>query len=304
MCFKSGLISIHLFHGITGFNPHQQMKTIYPYLACAAIIQFFIINTSIAQSKTAAGALQAPPANVKIDGDIKEWGDSLHYYNAEEKINFSLANSKDTLYMAIRINDRSQQRRILRAGLTFSIDPKGKKKETYSITFPVSVQGGSLQTADLHQDEGGDVTQADRDELMRERITSLRGIRVVGFKDIEGDMITTSNTYGFQTAVDYDEKGYLICEAAIPLSFFHDADITKNEWSFNFKINGLQRKTPGQSSDAAGESGGGHGGRGGGGRGGRGGGGRGGSHSSASGDEGHDALYKSEDFWEKFYLAK
>ncbi len=284
------------------------MKTTYPCLAFMAIIQFFAINTGIAQQKNAIGTLPAPPVNVKIDGEINEWGDSLHYYNADEKINYAIANTKDTLYMAVRINDRSQQRRILRAGLTVTIDPKGKKKDTYSITFPVNVQG-SLQAPVVQQDDGGDVTQEDRDELMRERITSLRGIKVLGFKDIEGDMITTSNTYGFQTAVNYDEKGYLVCEAAIPLSFFHDADITKNEWAFNFKINGLQRKAPGQSGDASGESGGsGRGGRGGGsggGRGGRGGGGRGGNHnSSASGDEGHDALYKSEDFWEKFYLAK
>jgi len=280
------------------------MKIFYPCLACFIVVQFLLPETGSAQpGKPGAGSLQPPPKNIVIDGVIKEWGDSLRYYNPEMKINFSLANSKDTLYMAIRIADRSEQRRILKAGLTFSIDPKGKKKEAYSITFPVSVLGGSLQVPDLRQEEGGDITQADRDELMRERITTMRGIKVVGFKDIEGDMITTSNTYGFQTAVNYDDKGDLICEAAIPLRFFHDADISKNEWSFNFRINGLQRKTPGESGEEK-EAGAGRGGRGGGGRGGRGGGMRGGSPMGAFGDDGHDALYKSDDFWERFYLAK
>ena len=49
--------------------------------------------------------------------------------------------------MAIRVNDRSEQRRILRAGLTFSIDPKDKKKEAFSITFPLNVQGGGIPLA-------------------------------------------------------------------------------------------------------------------------------------------------------------
>ncbi len=112
-------------------------------------------------------------------------------------------------------------------------------------------------------------------------------------------MITTSNTYGFQTAVNYDQNGYLVCEAAIPMSFFHVDDLSKNEWAFNFKINGLQRKLPSQGTDQQ-SQGGSHGGRGGGG-------GRHGNksgNSEAFGSEGHDALYKTEDFWEKFYLAK
>ena len=106
----------------------------------------------------------------------------------------------------VAADNRSQQARILRAGLTFTIDPKGKKKEIYSITFPLNVQG-SPKMPDLHPDDIADITQQQRDELMQEKLTSLRGIKVVGFKDIEDDMITTSNTYGFRTAVDYDNKG-------------------------------------------------------------------------------------------------
>jgi YD repeat-containing protein len=282
------------------------MKSLFPCLACVVLGQLFAINVCNGQSDKTA-ILQAPPSKIAIDGDIKEWGDSLRYYNAEKKINYAIANTKDTLYMAVRINDRSEQIRILKAGLTITIDPKGKKKEDYSITFPLNI-GGKVSLSDLqNKDEApGEVTQQERDELMRERITTLRGIKAVGFKDIEGEMITTSNTYGFQTAVNYDDKGYLVCEAAIPLSFFHVDDPAKNEWSFNFRINGLQHKAPGQSGDQDGS--GSHGGRGGsGGMGGGGGGhhgGRGGSHAATTGDEGHDALFKSEDFWEKFYLAK
>jgi len=138
---------------------------------------------------------------------------------------------------------------------------------------------------------------------MRERLTSLRGIKVEGFKDIEGDMITTSNTYGIQTAINYDENGALICEAAIPLKFFHVDDPVKNEWAFNFKINGLSRpRANNQESEQVERPGGRGGGMGGGrgGRGGRGGGNRGQSLHSADNGE----MAKSEDFWEKFYLAR
>jgi YD repeat-containing protein len=279
------------------------MKSLFPCLFIVVTVQFLAIGSNAQSSKTTIATLQAPPPKIVIDGDLKEWGDSLRYYNAEKKINFSIANTKDTLYMAVRINDRTEQTRILKAGITFSIDPKGKKKETYSITFPLNVQGSS-PVAELHKEDNGEVTQRDRDELMRERITTLRGIRVAGFKDIEGDMITTSNTYGFQTAVNYDQEGYLVCEAAIPMSFFHADNAAKNEWAFNFKINSLQRKPQSESGEHEGSGGRGGGGRGGG-RGGRGGN-RGGSanRGSSGGESGQGELFKSEDFWEKFYLAK
>ena len=211
--------------------------------------------------------------------------------------------------MAIRVNDRSEQARILRAGITLSINTKGKKKEGYSITFPLNTSGSSTPL-NLQKDDNGDVTKQDHDALMQAVLTVLRGIKVEGFKDIEGDMITTSNTYGIKTAIDYDDKDYLICEAAIPLKLLHTDDAAKAEWAFNFKINGITR--PAAPEGEAQESGGGRGGRGGGmggggGRGGHGGSGRGGHGGNPGGGAGsadRSALSKSEDFWEKFYLAK
>jgi len=272
-------------------------------LACISLIHLLTVNTSNAQSKTTP-TLQPPPAKIEIDGDAKEWGDSLHYYNTVNQINYDIANSKDTLYMAVRISDRSQQARILKAGFTFSIDPKGKKKESFSLTYPLNLNGGSpVPLVEGEQDALGPITQQQRDDLTRQLATSLRGIKVEGFKDIEGDMITPSNTYGIQTAIDYDDKDNLVCEIAIPMRFFHADDAAKNEWAFNFRVNGVHRPAPKQdiANDDQQQQSGGRGGRGGGGGGGRGGHKGGGNHNPA-GDDG--PMSKSEDFWEKYYLAK
>lgn len=269
-------------------------------------VQLAIVSVCHAQNK-----LQPPPPNITIDGDVKEWGDSLRYYNKDKQLNYSLANDQENLYMAIRINDRSEIIRVLRAGITLSIDTRGKKKESFSITFPVGDQNPNAfaQPADDLQGKT-DITQEDRDELAQARLTRLREIRVSGFKDIEGETITTSNTYGIKTAIDYDKDGYLVYEAAIPLKFFHVDDLTKNEWAFNFKINGITRRAPNNNNSdqegpgRAGRGGGGFGG-GGGGRGGRGGGGRGGRMGGGnSAPVDRSELSKSVDFWEKYYLAK
>jgi hypothetical protein len=101
------------------------MKAYIPCIAFSLLIQATTLRLN-AQSIT---TLQAPPPNIVVDGSIKEWGDSLRYYNTEKRINYAIANSKDTLYMAMRVSDRSEQMRILKAGATFSINTKGKKKE-------------------------------------------------------------------------------------------------------------------------------------------------------------------------------
>lgn len=293
---------------------------------CALGVQIVLSHAVTAQSKT--NVLQPPPANVKTDGDISEWGDSLRYYNAEKKLNYALANDKENLYMAIRVNDHSEQVRILNAGLTLGINTKGKKSNTYTITFPVAdASANNLGMAALStkkpEDDNDNVTQADRDELKRARLTKLRNINVTGFKDIEDGIITTSNTYGIKVAINYDASGYLVYEAAIPLKFFGEYKADKDEWAFNFKINGLTKPTPGEGHEGGSgggmSGGGGRGGMGGGGGmrgggGGMGGGGRrgGGGGMGRSGAGGGNPggttdraeLFKSVDFWEKYYLAK
>lgn len=287
------------------------MKKASPAFVLALTAQLLTAHHLSAQSTQ--NSLQGPPANINIDGDLKDWGDSLRYYNEEKRLNYALANDKDYLYAAIRISDRLDKMKVLNAGITLSIDPKGKKKDVFMLTFPLAAPDEKPEFA-RPKDDNGEITQADRDELMRERITKLRYIKVVGFNDIDGDMITTSNTYGIKTAINYDANGDLVYEAAIPLSFFHAGNDTfKREWAFNFKINGFQRPAgTGVAGEGDGGGFGGGGGRGrrggmggggmGGGRGGRGGrGGMGGSMGrGAAGGAGE--ITKSVDFWEKYYL--
>jgi hypothetical protein len=284
------------------------MKKASAYFIFAFTAPLLVISVANAQTKrNDQTTLQAPLTVINVDGDLKDWGDSLRYYNDEKKIHYALSNDKTTLYAAIRIDDRMNQMKTLNAGITLGIDTKGKKKESFAITFPLA-DPGSPPDFGKRKDENAEITKEDRDELMRERVTKLRNIKVEGFKDIEGDMITTSNTYGIKAAIDYDAQGNLVYEMAIPLQFFHADDITKNEWAFNFKINGLQRpkgegaENPDHQSGGfgGGRGGRGGGGGGGGGRGGRGGRGGAGGGMGASGGE----MAKSVDFWEKFYLAK
>ncbi|WCT12864.1 hypothetical protein [Mucilaginibacter jinjuensis] len=295
------------------------MRPHFSALSFCAAAGLLLTLHSQAQTKN-PNTLLPPPADIKIDGDLKDWGDTLRYFNDEKKISYTLANDKDNLYMVVRVSDRTEQIRIIRAGLTLSINTKGKKKEESSITFPVGNPDQPQTEAPDDKKTNPDLLdQQDREEMLRAKMTKLRYIKVTGLPDIESDIMTTSNTYGIKVALNIDDKDNLVYEAAIPLKFFHAAAPDKTEWAFNIKINGVTH-APKSGADPNGGAGGGRGGMGGGGMGGGGGrggmgggggrhgggggmgGGRGGNSSMTESD--HSEIAKSMDFWEKFYLGK
>jgi hypothetical protein len=285
------------------------MKKIRFYLLCLITPALLSAVVSDAQGNKTQTVLKAPAAPVTIDADLKEWGDSLQFHNADNNIRYAFTNDKDNLYFAIRLDDRSQAIRVLKAGFTLNIDPKGKKKGAYAITFPLSTQLNNPPPLN-EQLNFNEVTQTDRDELARETITTLRGIKVEGFKEIDGDMITTSNTYGIKAVLNYDDKGNLVCEIAIAFKLLHADSNPKKEWLYAITINGINRSMPnkeGQNAESNGGRGGMGGGRGSMGSGGMGGGrvGRGGGNRASTQIGGADkgVLGKSIEIDGKFLLA-
>ena len=280
------------------FTSPPIMKNLYTAFMAIALTQLLSTQISFAQTTS----LKPAPANVSIDGSLSEWGDTLSYTNPETGINYSIANDKTNLYLVVKTDDPAQQNAILARGLTLGIDPKGRKKETFSVSFPVQ-DDGNAEIAPNPTD------QQKKQEIVQ---TKLERIKADGFKDVENDVFTQQNLYGFKVAINYDAHENLIYEEQIPLSLFH-ADINpKTEWAFNIKLNKsdqIDKKPSGDSSNPTPGGGGGrHGGGGGmGGAGGRhgGGGGMGGGRGGSGNSSGsHDSEGKSVDFWAKYTLVK
>lgn len=277
------------------------MKNIYSILTAIVFAQALFASNSFAQTTS----LKPAPANIKIDGSLSEWGDSLSFTNPETRLRYTLANDKDNLYLAVKTDDPVQQHAILAWGLTLGIDTKGHKKTAYTVLFPYHDDDAALAFNPTEQEKKQEITEM-----------KLKRIQAEGFKDVEVDVFTQENLYGFRVAVNYDEHGNLIYEEQIPLKLFH-ADInSKTEWAFNIKLNHPEptdkKPAEGENSNASmgglgsrGGMGGGRGGMGGGGgrRGGMGGG-MGGGRSNFGGATGsHDSAPKSVDFWAKYTLA-
>lgn len=207
------------------------MKTFCSYFICAAAMQLFTFNICNAQATI---ELKPAPAGVLVDGVAKEWGDFMT--DSKTKISYIIANDKDNLYLVVKATDPVQQSEILGSGVTLSIDPKGKKKSTYVVTFP-KLAG---------DDHSMYLNMKPQQIPSRISASNYAKIKVEGFKEISEDEITTINTQGIRPYVGYDPSGYVLYEVSIPLFLFH-ADPAAKEWAFNIKINAIQGKEVGKA---------------------------------------------------------
>ncbi|WP_419802462.1 hypothetical protein [Mucilaginibacter sp.] len=261
---------------------------------------FGSVFTAGAQSKSIKN-LKKSNQNIVVDGQLKDWGDSLDYYNPGKKLHYGLAENQENLYFAIRIEDRGQQEQAMRNGITLAFNPEGKKKETYSLTFPSPDQDENslfiMPKAD-HAITEQQLKQEDLEEHRKADLLKLRDIRVKGFPDVETDHITTANTYGIKTVLQFDDGGALVYEAAIPVKMLH-SDLTSKPWVFDIRINSFNPNSNKDGLKPPGENGGMNGGgmRGGGMRGGRGGIGNIGNPSDGQGNAGKAVEIRDKFVW-------
>jgi hypothetical protein len=206
------------------------MKVPYSYFICAAAMQIFAPGFCSAQTLE----LKPAPTGITIDGNCKEWGDKMTYTDEKAKVDYTLSNDKDNLYLVVKTKDPVQQSSILGAGITFTIDTKGRKKSSYQVTFPASA-------ADKDQSRyiGLSPDQMQTSVMFANKYGK---IGIDGFKDISDEQLSTENSFDIKVAVGYDAAGYMVYEEAIPLTLFHAGDLLTKEWAFNIKLNPVQGK--------------------------------------------------------------
>ncbi|MVN21217.1 hypothetical protein [Mucilaginibacter arboris] len=214
------------------------MKTLSFFLLSAVLS--VSVSHVFSQSKSNLKIISKPEHSIQVDGNLKDWGDSLNYYNEAKRLHYGFADDKENLYFAIRIENRGQQEQAMRNGITLAFNPEGKKKETYSLTFPSPEQDENSLYVMPKMDNAITEQQLKQENMEEQRkadLLKLRDIEVKGFKDIETDHITTANTYGIKTVLNMDDKGALVYEAAIPIKMLHIDNTNGKPWLFDIKIN-------------------------------------------------------------------
>ncbi|MGZ3872117.1 MAG: hypothetical protein ACXVJD_04330 [Mucilaginibacter sp.] len=77
------------------------------------------------------------PRNIRIDGDLSEWG-KLQAYNNSTDIYYTISNDDKKLYLVIRATEHTIVNKILAGGIEFTIHTQNKQydKNVVRITYP------------------------------------------------------------------------------------------------------------------------------------------------------------------------
>jgi hypothetical protein len=301
------------------------MKSILLTRSFTGLLLMGTINASQAQKVTELQEVSIyAPQLTKADGRNSEWVGASFAQNKATGISYLISNDDKNLYLVVRSTDIGNNTKIMAGGITFSINPDGKKKEKESITltyplinraqFRRGAQGGgggggtvvSGRAAFGGMGAGGvQLTPKQRDSAMaamqKTQLAQVKEIKIKGFKKTTDTLVSIYNDMGIKAAASIDKDNVFFYEAAIPLEELGLTLDNAKEFAYNVKLNGLQ--LPGMDFNRGGGGGGGFGGGGGqvtvrmAGPGGGGGGPRGGGID-------FQALISPTDFWGKYTLTK
>ncbi|WP_298737469.1 hypothetical protein [uncultured Chitinophaga sp.] len=164
---------------------------------------------------------------VTADGDLAEWPTSLRYIDDQNRLTYDIFNDGENLYLAVSTTDEITQVNILRGGLTFAVNIKGKRKETTSVTYP-QIAGSVLfaQRRNSNQANGnsryGRPSAAERPvpaDLYRELRPHMNNAGIIGITGLsDGTIDVAQRKTGIAAETTLTEGDSLNLEFVIPLS--------------------------------------------------------------------------------------
>lgn len=171
---------------------------------------------------------------VAIDANMNDWKLPLSHYNSSVKVNYSLKNNEDFLYLCLMTSDPQMITRITMAGLEIAIDTVGKKKKHITIMLHPVVS--RPQQAPVDPSGKGD-------RPLPEISGSTMTISGIGNPAVPGDH------YGIQAQVGYTYEKNLAYEIAIPLKSFLKSSFS-HPLGITLTLKGLSMSDPGSGGGA------------------------------------------------------
>lgn len=259
-----------------------------------------------------SGVRQITP--VKIDARINDWEIPLRFYDDKTKLNYSVTNDENNLYLCMRATDMQTQMKITQAGMQVWLDTTGKNKHSIGISFPLST-GVKMKYGEQTGSDSpnSDITDKhDRLKMRNDFLAANKEMQVTGFKPPLAGFIPLHSDTGINLSMNWDSTNTLIYEAKIPFSTFYKKRLTPSDsmkvFSIGIFVNGVEIISPTSRSGGGGDASG--GGMNGGGLGGSGmgngrlaGNGFAGAGTRGGGANSYGSLTKTKSVWTRFKLS-
>ncbi|WP_448702135.1 hypothetical protein ACFGVR_07520 [Mucilaginibacter sp. AW1-3] len=185
----------------------------------------WLCNATAQKTTQALLSIPKAPGGVTVDGVLAEWADTSFVYNSDSKLKYIISSDDTYIYLVVNLDQKAIKQKVLGAGITLSFNTEGKKKKSYSFSYPVPVDESLNYVAKQHA-----------------RMTNAKAD---GFKGIDGDMVLPDE-HGFKAAFAFRDDGTAGYEAAIPLAALNiKPDATA--LNINVTVNALEKSDFGDS---------------------------------------------------------
>lgn len=186
------------------------------------------------------------PSSIKMDGKAAEWDYQFQAYNNATNVFYTLSNDDNNLYLTVRATDQSVINKILRGGITFTINTSGKKNEKggASITYPIfGTDRPRITFKNMPEIIPGNAVSVKRaDSFMYANNAMLdaksKNIITKGIPGVD-TVISVYNEDGIKAVEAFDNKMLYTCEFAISLKHFGLSVDNATKFAYNFKLNGI-----------------------------------------------------------------
>jgi hypothetical protein len=179
--------------------------------------------------------------NVVVDGKPAEWDVPLKFYDEKSRLQYTVSNDRENLYVCIRATDKQTQTKMFRAGMHLWVDTTGKNEHFIGITFPMP---NALPKTNPIERERGTETEQLNNTMSRKFNSSYKEMELIGFKlPIKNGINSIQNEYGINIGISWDSSEIMTYEATIPFKTFYkeslsDADSSKKV-AVSIVLNGI-----------------------------------------------------------------
>lgn len=146
--------------------------------------------------------------DIVVDGRSMDWLDTLTYVE-EFNVSVGITNDTDYLYICAVVENPLVRMQVMRQGLTVWFDPKGGRKKTMGIRFPLGSQGMRERPAEFGE-------EPDIEKLQRMFPMSFNELEILGPGRKEKRRMRKAEAKGIDVTMSVS-SGKLVYELKIPL---------------------------------------------------------------------------------------
>ena len=198
----------------------------YSIIICSSLLAFAACKSlkKVGKQEVLPGTWQTTP--IAIDGDNKDWPSPYPNYDSKAKIAYATSNDRKYLYITMESGDELTQMKMLRAGMTVSIDTGGNKEAEFKVNYPLENDNSTLdiQLGD-GQKESAMQAQKQIAKNIKKAIELANQFTLDGFAGSNGGyMVSQTVPCGIKLKARMDEYKEIVWEVAIPFKALYNKE--------------------------------------------------------------------------------